>query len=178
MSLSFVFSMLILCCILIWLVVVIGVLVVVVGGVGFFVVQGEGFVSGLFGVLFVVFFFVIIGISILIVNCWYGDLFYVQFFFVIVFGGWLLKLGVFVLVMILFVGQLWFDLMVFFLLIVVGVLMFFVIDVVVFMQMWLLSVSDIMLLMEVLEDCVFGMVNYIDEGFVEEGLWFQGIFRF
>ncbi|AZH78241.1 MULTISPECIES: hypothetical protein [Microbacterium] len=154
---------------LIWSAVATGVLAVVAGGVGFLVAQGEGLVSGLLGVLLAALFLAITGISILIANRWYGDPLYVQLFFAIVLGGWLLKLGVFVLVMILLAGQPWLDPMVFFLSIVAGVLMSLAIDVVVLTQMRLPSVSDTTLPTEVPEDRAPGTANHIDEGPVEEG---------
>ena len=65
-----------------------------------------------------------------------------QLFFAIVLGGWLLKLGVFLLVMILLAGQPWLDPMVFFLSIVAGVIVSLVIDVIVLTRMRLPNVSD------------------------------------
>ncbi|MCT1478218.1 hypothetical protein [Microbacterium sp. p3-SID336] len=144
---------------LIWSAVATAVLALVAGGVGFAVSQGEGLVSGLLGVLLAALFLAITGISILIANRWYGDPLYVQLFFAIVLGGWLLKLGVFVVVMILLAGQPWLDPMVFFLSIVAGVIMSLVIDVVVLTQMRLPNVSDTTLPTEVPEDRAPGAAN-------------------
>jgi len=88
----------------------------------------------------------------------------VQLFFAIVLGGWLLKLGVFVVVMILLAGQPWIEPMVFFLSIVAGVLMSLIIDVVVLTQMRLPNVSDTTLPTEVPEDRAPGAVNDPSDG--------------
>ena len=130
---------------LIWSAIAAGILAVLAGGIGFAVAGGEGLVSGLLGVLLAVVFLGITGLSILIANRWYGDPLYVQFFFAIVLGGWLLKLGLFVVIMIVLAGQPWIVPMVFFLSIVAGVAMSLIIDVVVLTRMRLPNVSDISL---------------------------------
>ena len=137
---------------LIWSAVATVVLAIIAGGIGYLVAQGEGLVSGLLGVLLAAVFLAITGISILIANRWYGDPIYVQLFFAIVLGGWLLKLGIFVVVMIVLSGQPWIVPMVFFLSIVAGVAMSLVVDVIVLTQMRLPNVSDISLPTEVPED--------------------------
>ena len=154
---------------LIWSAVATAVLAIVAGGVGFLVAQGEGLVSGLLGVLLSALFLAITGISILVANRWYGDPLYVQFFFAIVLGGWLLKLGVFVVVMILLAGQPWLHPMVFFLSIVAGVIMSLVIDVIVLTRMRLPNVSDTTLPTEVPEDVAPGSANRPEEGSSEGG---------
>lgn len=149
---------------LVWSAVATVVLALVAGGIGFAVAQGEGLVSGLLGVLLAALFLGITGLSILIANRWYGDPLYVQLFFAIVLGGWLLKLGVFVVVMLLLAGQPWIEPMVFFLSIVAGVLMSLIIDVVVLTQMRLPSVSDTTLPTEVPEDRAPGAANGAADG--------------
>lgn len=145
---------------LIWSAVAAAALAVVAGTVGFLVAQGEGLISGLLGVLLAVLFLAITGISILVANRWYGDPLYVQFFFAIVLGGWLLKLGVFIVVMILLSGQPWLHPMVFFLSIVAGVIMSLVVDVVVLSRMRLPNVSDTSLPTEVPEDRAPGSAGH------------------
>lgn len=154
---------------LIWSAVATAVLAVVAGAVGFAVAQGEGLVSGLLGVLLAALFLAITGISILVANRWYGDPIYVQLFFAIVLGGWLLKLGVFVVAMILLAGQPWLHPMVFFLSIVAGVLMSLAIDVVVLTRMRLPHVSDTTLPTEVPEDRAPGAPKPADPGAAEAG---------
>lgn len=144
---------------LIWSAVATGVLAVIAGGVGYLVAQSSGLVSGLLGVLIAALFLAITGISILVANRWYGEPLYVQLFFAIVLGGWLVKLGVFFLVMVLVSGQPWIHPTVFLLSIVAGVLMSLVIDVVVLMRMRLPVVSDASLPTEVPEDRAPGAAN-------------------
>ncbi|KJL18379.1 hypothetical protein RN51_03212 [Microbacterium oxydans] len=153
---------------LIWSAVATVVLAIIAGGVGFLVAQGEGLVSGLLGVLLAALFLSITGISILIANRWYGDPLYVQLFFAIVLGGWLLKLGLFVVAMILLAGQPWLQPMVFFLSIVAGVLMSLAIDVIVLTSMRLPNVSDTTLPTEVPEDRAPGTANRIEERPLDE----------
>ncbi|WP_314646829.1 hypothetical protein [uncultured Microbacterium sp.] len=152
---------------LIWSAVATVVLAIVAGAVGFAVAQGEGLVSGLLGILLAAVFLAITGISILIANRWYGDPIYVQLFFAIVLGGWLLKLGVFIVVMIVLSGQPWIVPMVFFLSIVAGVLMSLAIDVVVLTRMRLPHVSDATLPTEVPEDVAPG-ARRLDAGAGDE----------
>ncbi|MEV4774428.1 hypothetical protein [Microbacterium sp. LWH12-1.2] len=144
---------------LIWSGVATAVLAVIAGALGFVFAQGEGLVSGLLGVLLAALFLAITAISILVANRWYGDPIYVQLFFAIVLGGWLLKLGVFVVVMIMLSGAPWIHPMTFFLSIVAGVMMSLVIDVLVLTKMRLPNVSDISLPTEVPEDRAPGAAN-------------------
>lgn len=149
---------------LIWSAVATAVLAVIAGVVGYVVAQGSGLASGLLGVLIAALFLAITGISILVANRWYGDPLYVQLFFAIVLGGWLVKLGVFFLVMVLVSGQPWIHPTVFLLSIVAGVLMSLVIDVVVLMKMRLPVVSDASLPTEVPEDRAPGAANGTPDG--------------
>ncbi|WP_433586541.1 hypothetical protein [Microbacterium hydrocarbonoxydans] len=149
---------------LIWSAVATAVLAVIAGVVGFVVAQGSGLASGLLGVLIAALFLAITGISILVANRWYGEPLYVQLFFAIVLGGWLVKLGVFFLVMVLVSGQPWIHPTVFLLSIVAGVLMSLVIDVVVLMKMRLPVVSDASLPTEVPEDRAPGAANGTPDG--------------
>ncbi|CAH0200231.1 hypothetical protein SRABI76_01998 [Microbacterium oxydans] len=134
------------------------ILAIVAGVVGFIVGQAEGLISGLLGVVLAMLFLAITGASILIANRWFGQPLYVQLFFAIVMGGWLLKLGLFLVIMIVLSGQPWIHPMVFFLSIVAGVIMSLVIDVLVLTRMRLPNVSDISLPTEVPEDRAPGVV--------------------
>jgi len=142
---------------LIWSAAAMGVLAVLAGVIGFLVAQGEGLVSGLLGVLLAMLFLGITALSILIANRWFGDPLYVQLFFAIVLGGWLLKLGVFVVIMIVLSGQPWISPMVFFLSIVTGVVASLVIDVIVITRMRLPNVSDASLPTTVRDDVAPGV---------------------
>ncbi|MFD5214528.1 hypothetical protein [Microbacterium sp. NPDC058345] len=125
---------------------------VIAGVIGFAVAGANGLWSGLLGVLLAVLFLAITGASILFANRWFGDPLYVQLFFAIVLGGWLLKLGIFIVVMIVLSGQPWIVPMVFFLSIVAGVAMSLIVDVIVLVRMRLPHVSDISLPTEVPDD--------------------------
>lgn len=141
---------------LLWSAVAAAALAVVAGVIGLLVAGVNGLWSGLLGVLLAALFLAITAISILIANRWYGDPIYVQLFFAIVLGGWMLKLGVFVVVMIFLSGQPWIVPMVFFLSIVAGIALSLAVDVIVLMRMRLPNVSDISLPTEVPEDVAPG----------------------
>ena len=121
------------------------VLALVAGGIGYAVAGLNGLWSGLLGVLLAVLFLGITAGSILFANRWFGDPIYVQLFFAIVLGGWLLKLGIFLVVMMLLSAQPWVVPLVFFLSIVAGVAMSLIVDVIVLTRMRLPNVSDISL---------------------------------
>lgn len=130
---------------LIWSAVSALVLGLVAGGIGFAVAGVNGLWSGLLGVVLAVLFLGITAGSILFANRWFGDPIYVQLFFAIVLGGWLLKLGIFLVVMMLLSSQDWVVPLVFFLSIVAGVAMSLIVDVIVLTRMRLPNVSDISL---------------------------------
>lgn len=121
------------------------ILAVIAGGIGFAVDGVNGLLSGLLGVLLAFLFLGITAGSILFANRWFGDPIYVQLFFAIVLGGWLLKLGIFLVVMMMLSGQPWISPLVFFLSIVAGIAMSLIVDVIVLTKMRLPNVSDISL---------------------------------
>ncbi|MFJ4252919.1 hypothetical protein [Microbacterium sp. NPDC090003] len=127
---------------LIWSAVATAILAIAAAVVGYLVGQQNGLISGLLGVLIAAVFLGITGASILIANRWFGEPLYVQFFFAIVLGGWLLKLIVFFLGVIVLKDQPWLDPVIFFVAIVAGVLMSLIVDAVVLMTMRLPNVSD------------------------------------
>ena len=118
-------------------------LALLAGGIGYAVEGMHGLWSGLIGVVLAFLFLAITAGSILFANRWFGDPLYVQLFFAIVLGGWLLKLGIFLVVMIMLRGQPWISPLVFFLSIVAGVIMSLVVDMVLLLRMRLPNVSDI-----------------------------------
>ncbi|MGF2948370.1 hypothetical protein [Microbacterium alcoholitolerans] len=130
---------------LLWSAASAAVLALVAGGIGYAVAGMNGLWSGLLGVVLAVLFLGITAGSILFANRWFGDPLYVQLFFAIVLGGWLLKLGIFLVVMIVLAGQSWVVPLVFFLSIVAGVAMSLIVDVIVLTRMRLPNVSDISL---------------------------------
>lgn len=119
------------------------VLALIAAGAGYAADGASGLWSGLLGVLLAFLFLGITVASILFANRWFGDPLYVQLFFAIVLGGWLLKLGVFLVLMIVLSGQPWISPLVFFLSIVAGVAVSLVVDVIVLTRMRLPNVSDI-----------------------------------
>ncbi|MET0673197.1 MAG: hypothetical protein ABWY37_06870 [Microbacterium pygmaeum] len=137
---------------LIWSGAVTAVLAVAGAVIGFLVDGGTGLVSALIGVLIAAVFLAITGASILIANRWYGDPLYVPVFFGIVLGGWILKLVVFIVALLVLRGQPWIDSTIFFVAVVVSVLASLVVDVVVLLRMRVPHVSDASLPSEVLED--------------------------
>ncbi|MGN8027298.1 hypothetical protein [Microbacterium sp. 22242] len=98
--------------------------------------------SGLAGILIAVVFLAITAISILVANRWFGQELYAQLFFAIVLGGWFLKLGLFVVLILVLRGQPWLEPVVFFWSLLAGVLASLAIDAVVFLRMRLPHVSD------------------------------------
>lgn len=137
---------------LVWSGGVTAVLAVLGAIIGFLVDGGTGLVSALTGVLIAAVFLGITGASILIANRWYGDPLYVPVFFGIVLGGWILKLIVFIVALLLLRGQPWLNGTIFFVAVVVSVLASLVVDVIVLMRMRVPNVSDAILPTEVPED--------------------------
>lgn len=120
-------------------------LAVVGAAVGYLVAGPEGLWSALTGVLLAALFLAITAVSILIANRWYGQDLYVPLFFGIVLGGWILKLVVFIVVLVIIRGQPWVQPTVFFVALVVSVMAALAIDVIVLMRMRIPHVSDISL---------------------------------
>ncbi|MDQ1127995.1 hypothetical protein [Microbacterium sp. SORGH_AS_0888] len=125
-----------------WAAIVTGVLAVVGAVAGFLAGGGAGLASALLGVVVAAVFLAITAASILIANRWFGDPLYVPIFFGVVLGGWLLKIVLFVVAMLLLRGVAWIDRPVFFVALVVSVLASLVVDVVVLARMRLPHVSD------------------------------------
>ena len=137
---------------LVWSGIVTAVLAVAGAIVGFLMGGTTGLVSALLGVLTAAVFLAITGASILIANRWYGDPLYVPVFFGIVLGGWILKLIVFIVALLVLRGQPWIEPRIFFVAVVVSVLASLVVDVVVLMRMRMPHVSDASLPTEVVPD--------------------------
>lgn len=127
---------------LVWSGAVTAALVVAGAIIGFLVAGMPGLWSALSGVLVAALFLGITAASILIANRWFGDPLYVPIFFGIVLGGWILKLVLFIVALVVLRGQEWILPNVFFVALVVSVIASLVIDVVVMMRMRLPHVSD------------------------------------
>jgi len=124
-----------------WSAAVTAVLAVVGAVVGFLVGGGEGLASALAGVVVAAVFLGITAASILIANRWFGDPLYVPIFFGIVLGGWLVKIVLFIVAMLVLRGQPWIESPVFFVALVVSVLASLAVDVVVLLKLRLPQVS-------------------------------------
>ena len=105
------------------------------GGIGFLVAGANGAFSGLAGAVIAAILMLLTSASILIANRWFGDALYVPIFFGIVLGGWIVKLVVFIVAMLVLRGQPWIEPVVFFVAVVVGVLATLAIDAVVMLRM-------------------------------------------
>lgn len=137
---------------LLWSAAVTAVLAVIGGVVGFLLEGPTGMWSALIGVLVAALFLAITGLSILIANRWYGDALYVPVFFGIVLGGWILKLIVFIVALLLLRGQPWVQPTIFFVAVVISVLASLVVDVIVLTRMRVPTVSDASLPTEVVDE--------------------------
>ncbi|WP_345752416.1 hypothetical protein [Microbacterium rhizophilus] len=113
---------------LIWGAVATVVVAVVGGGIGFAVAGADGAFSALAGAAIAAVFMLLTAVSILIANRWFGDALYVPIFFGIVLGGWLLKLVLFIVALLLLRGQPWIVPGVFFVSLVVSVVASLAID--------------------------------------------------
>lgn len=130
---------------LVWGGIVTAVLLVAGAGIGFAVAGAGGLGSALAGVAVSAFFLAVTAASILIANRWFGDPLYVPIFFGIVLGGWLLKLVLFIVAIVILRGQDWVDPVVFYVALVVSVIASLAVDVVVLLRMRVPSASDVTL---------------------------------
>jgi hypothetical protein len=128
-----------------WGGIVTALLALAAAGIGFAVSGSEGLISGLVGVLVAAIFLAITAISILVANRWFGDELYVPIFFGIVLGGWILKLIVFIVVLLVVRGAPWLVPGVFFVSLVAAIMAALAVDVVVLLRMRLPYASDVRL---------------------------------
>lgn len=131
--------------ILVWSAIVTAVLIALGGLIGFLVAGPTGLWSALTGVLLAAVFLGITAASILVANRWYGQDLYVPIFFGIVLGGWMLKLVVFIVVLLVVREQPWIVPVVFFLALVASIMASLAIDVIVMLRMRMPNVSDAVL---------------------------------
>lgn len=120
-------------------------LAVLGGGIGLLVAGTDGLWSGLAGVALAVIFLALTPLSILIANRWYGREMFATVFFGIVMGGWLLKLVLFIVAIVIIREQSWVVPMVIFLSLVAGIVVSLVIDAVAFSTMRVPYASDVTL---------------------------------
>jgi len=113
---------------IVWGAVATVVIAVVGGGIGFALEGVDGMLSALAGAATAAVFMLLTAVSILVANRWFGDALYVPIFFGIVLGGWILKLVLFIVALLVLRGQPWIVPMVFFLAIVASVVASLAID--------------------------------------------------
>lgn len=130
---------------LVWGGIVTAVLLVAGAVVGFAVGGAGGLGSALAGVAVSAVFLAVTAASILIANRWFGDPLYVPIFFGIVLGGWLLKLVLFIVAIVVLREQSWVSPVIFYVALVVSVVASLVVDVVVLLRMRIPSASDVSL---------------------------------
>jgi hypothetical protein len=130
---------------LVWGGIVTVVLLIVGAVVGLSVGGAGGLGSALAGVAVSAFFLAVTAASILIANRWFGDPLYVPIFFGIVLGGWLLKLVLFIVAIVVLREQAWVSPVIFYVALVVSVVASLVVDVVVLLRMRIPSASDVSL---------------------------------
>lgn len=120
-----------------------GAAVVLAAVVGFFTADGPGLWSGVIGALVGVIFPALTAVSILVANRWYGRPAFLQVFFGIVMGGWVIKF-ILVIALLLVLGQLeWVVPLVFYISLVVTAVASLVVDLVVLSRIRVPSVSDL-----------------------------------
>ncbi|MET0726558.1 MAG: hypothetical protein ABWY36_09425 [Leifsonia sp.] len=123
---------------------VLALVIMVVGAlIGWFVAGWSGVVSALVGTAMAVVFMGITALSILLANRFAGSDMFVGAFFGIVLGGWLLKLVIFIVLVLVLRGQPWVEPMVLFLSVVAGVIGSLIVDAVVVMKTRMPYASDV-----------------------------------
>ena len=128
-------------------------LIAIGGAIGTGLFMGSGRAISVAGpsVIFVymligaVIFLVLTPISVLVANRWYGKEMFATVFFGIVMGGWLLKLVIFIVAIVILRGQSWVVPEVIFLSLVAGIVVSLVIDGVAFTRLRVPHVSDVAL---------------------------------
>ena len=123
---------------------VVGAVAVVVAALaGFIVAQGPGLWSGVVGALVGMIFPALTAVSILVANRWYGKPAFLQVFFGIVMGGWVIKF-ILAIALLLVLGQLeWVVPLVFYISLVVTAVASLVVDLVVLSRIRVPAVSDL-----------------------------------
>lgn len=114
-------------------------------GIGAAVSGGDGALSGLVGALVGIVFPAMTAVSILVANRWYGQPMYLQLFFTVVLGSWVVKFLVVVIALALLRGAPWMDTVVFFFALLATAIASLVVDLVVLSRMRIPAVSDVTL---------------------------------
>lgn len=120
-------------------------LIIVCGGIGMLTAGLNGLWSALAGVGLAMVFLALTPLSVLIANRWYGREMFATVFFGIVMGGWLLKLVIFIVAIVILRGQPWIVPMIIFFSLLAGIVVSLLIDAVSFSKMRMPHVSDVSL---------------------------------
>ncbi len=110
--------------------------------IGALTAGGDGAVSGLVGALVGIVFPAMTAVSILVANRWYGHPLYLQIFFAVVLGSWVVKFLVVVIALALLRGAPWMNTVVFFFALLATAIASLVVDLVVLSRMRMPAVSD------------------------------------
>ncbi|WP_243227105.1 hypothetical protein [Microbacterium sp. CIAB417] len=121
------------------------VLTVAAAAVGFFVAGGEGLASGLVGALIGAVFPAFTALSILIANRWFGTPAYLQIFFGVVLGGWLLKFVLVIVALVVLTRVDWVVPLVFYFSLLATAVASLVVDLVVLARMRMPAASDVVM---------------------------------
>lgn len=119
------------------------VVAVVMAGIGFAIAGATGAGSGALGALVGVIFPAFTAISILLGNRWYGHPQWLQIFFAVVLGTWLLKFVLVIIALLLLFQVPWLERGVFALAVIVAAIASLVVDLVVFSRMRLPGASEV-----------------------------------
>ena len=117
----------------------------VVAAIGFFVAGSDGLWSGLIGALVGIVFPALTAVSILVANRWYGQPQWLQLFFGVVLGFWLLKFVLVIIALLLLMQVDWIVRGVFAGAVVAAAVASLVVDLVVMSRMRLSGASDVVL---------------------------------
>lgn len=128
-----------------WSAIVGGSILVLAALIGFLVAGGSGLLSGVIGAGVGVIFPALTALSILIGNRWFGTPRYIEIFFGIVLGGWVVKFVVVIVLLIVLSKAPWIVHMVFYFSLVATAIASIVVDLVVMSRMRLPAVSDVSL---------------------------------
>jgi len=113
---------------LIWGAIATAVIAVAGGAIGYAVAGSNGLFSALAGAALAFVFMGLTAGTILLANRWTGDQLFAPIFFAVVLGGWLLKLVLFIIVLIVLRGAPWIQPQVFFFAVVASVVTSLAID--------------------------------------------------
>lgn len=128
---------------LIWGVSIGGAAVVIAAVVGLLIAQGPGLWSGVLGALVGVIFPAMTALSILVANRWFGTPAYLQIFFGIVMGAWIVKFAL-VIVLLLVLSRLdWVVPLIFYIALVATAVASLVVDLLVLRKIRIPAASDV-----------------------------------